>query len=175
MEFSRLGKLNRTDLEKILHENSAAQVLEKFDIEELRNFYEKDLVDILRTTKFANDRNVCAILLSDLCCVEAIDILVDLILDNSIKSKGSLIYALENLPIEFSDLERIFPSLYVENFECKMAMKSLIEKHLGLINDDNVISLLKSLQKTINSYEDSLELFCEMKELLLNSIIFPQK
>lgn len=163
--------MQKNELEMVLCDKTVEEILNQISIEELKYYHIKDLMLILKNTKCDNARNVTAILLSDLYCVESIDILIDLILDKSIENKGTLIYSLENLPIKFSDLQKIFFLIYEGNFECKMAIKSLIEKHDSLLNDENTVLLLKSLQKKINIYDEELQLLTELKEFLLDNII----
>ena len=91
-----------------------------------KNIVEDKLIQELRCTDEVCYRNTIAIILGDLGCDKAIDVLIELILDPRNKNcRGTFIYALEGLNCEHK-LVQLMHILTDGNYEVKWNMYALV-------------------------------------------------
>lgn len=125
---------------------------------------QEKLIQELRYTNEVCYRNTIAIILGDLKCNKAIDVLIELILDPQNENcRGTLIYALQALNCEHK-LNRLMSILVDGNYEVKWNMYALLsEKRESMSEADklNCINILKKekarSQKATEFLEDILD------------------
>ncbi|MDE6904964.1 MAG: HEAT repeat domain-containing protein [Lachnospiraceae bacterium] len=118
----------------------------------------KDLIQELHDTNVKNHRNTIAIVLSDLQCDEAIDVLVDLINDpQNRNSRGTFIYALQELNCEKA-IKKILHVLFDGNLEVKCNMYELLLKKFNSMSENEKLECIDIVVREKERLEEELEL-----------------
>ena len=153
-------------MKKMVENNEISRVVEicnEIDGSEAEVVQER-LIQELSYTNEVCYRNTIAIILADLKCNKAIDVLLELILDPQNENcRGTLIYALQELNCEHK-LSRLMRILVDGNYEVKWNMYALLtEKRKSMSEADklNCINILKEekarSQKAAEFLEDILD------------------
>ena len=137
--------------------------------EQEANAVKEKLIQELRCTDEVCYRNTIAIILGDLGCDEAIDVLVELILDPRNKNcRGTLIYALEGLNCEHK-LIQLMRILADGNYEVKWSMYALLSQKRELMSETDKLSCINILREEMQRLEETLG--C-MEDILYNIFMY---
>lgn len=132
-----------------------------------KNIVEEKLIQELRCTDKVHYRNMIALILGDLGCDKAIDLLIELILDPPNKNcRGTLISALEGLKCEHK-LIQLMHILADSNYEVKWKMYALLSEKIGVMSETDKLGCIDILKEDIDKLEEALG--C-MEDILYNRI-----
>lgn len=137
--------------------DSIVEICRQMEIEELQRV-KKDFIQELCNTDEIKHRNTIAMVLSDLQCDEAVDVLVDLINDPENKNcRGTFIYALQELNSEkvIKDLLHI---LFDGNLEVKCNMYDLFLKKFSSMSEDEKSECIDIIAREKKRIEEEWEL-----------------
>lgn len=137
--------------------DSIVEICRQMEIEELQRV-KKDFIQELCNTDEIKHRNTIAMVLSDLQCDEAVDVLVDLINDPENKNcRGTFIYALQELNSEkvIKDLLHI---LFAGNLEVKCNMYNLLLKKFSNMSEDEKSECIDIIAREKKRIEEEWEL-----------------
>lgn len=132
-----------------------------------KNIVEDKLIQELRCTDEVCYRNTIVIILGDLGCDKAIDVLIELILDPRNKNcRGTFIYALEGLKCEHK-LVQLMHILIDGNYEVKWNMYALLSEKIGVMSETDKRCCIDILKEEIDKLEETVG--C-MEDILYNII-----
>lgn len=159
------------DIKKAIKSNEIDHVVEICN--EMRgtekDIVEDKLIQELRCTEEVCYRNTIAIILGDLGCDKAIDVLIELILDPRNKNcRGTFIYALEGLNCEHK-LIQLMHILADSNYEVKWNMHTLLSEKIGVMSETDKRGCIDILKEDIDKLEEALG--C-MEDILYNIFIY---
>ncbi len=137
--------------------DSIVEICKQMKIDELQRV-KKDLIQELRDTDEKKNRNTIAIVLSDLQCNEALDVLVDLINNPKYRNcRGTLIYALQELNSE-KVIKNIIHVLFDGNLEVKCNMYDLLLEKFSSMSEDEKLECIDIIAKEKERIEEEWEL-----------------
>lgn len=125
---------------------------------------EEQLIHELKCTGDGNYRNTTAIILSDLKCDKAVEILVELIdAPQNRNNRGALIYALEGLNCE-NVLKNLIHLFFDGNYEVKWNMYHLLKEKFKSMSDADQTECINILRTEKGKIEETLEFLEELEE-----------
>lgn len=111
------------------------------------------LLNKLKTSSDGNSRNMLAIVLSDLKCQDAVEILMELIFKPELENnRGSLVYALENLECA-KYYQELLPLLFKGNFEVRMQIHSVMENIFPQLCEEEQKWCMNYVERQLEEYE----------------------
>lgn len=118
----------------------------------------------LQSTNDKNYRNTIALVLGDLKCDDAIDIIIDIINNPKYSNCiGTLVYVLRDLNCEKA-IKKIIPRLFDGNFEVKCNMYDLLLEKFQYMCDEDKEECIKKIEDERTRIEDELELLDNIEE-----------
>ena len=111
------------------------------------------LLSKLKTSSDGNSRNMLAIILSDLKCQDAVEILMELISKPELENnRGSLVYALENLECA-KYYNELLPLLFKGNFEVRMQIYSVMQNIFPQLCEQEQKWCIDYVERQLEEYE----------------------
>lgn len=111
------------------------------------------LLSKLKTSSDGNSRNMLAIILSDLKCQDAVEILMELISKPELENnRGSLVYALENLECA-KYYKELLPLLFKGNFEVRMQIYSVMQNIFPQLCEQEQKWCIDYVERQLEEYE----------------------
>lgn len=125
------------------------------------------LIKYLQDTENGRLRNIIAIALSDIGCVDAVEPIINMIRNpKTIGNRGTLLYSLESFDYS-SHIEMIVELLFDDNFEVSRHALILVESILNRISDESKQKVVKRLKSELGILQEKIDFLMEAVEMFL--------